>query len=249
MRCAPRSVVAGTAPCPGFTRSTWKMRTLCGRWSSGPGSTLAQVDDVIMGCAVSQIGPQTFDIARNAWPWQAWSKAMPGVTCRPAVGTSQQAVALRRRGQDIRHVAGPVVAAGRGERMRVVTMGSTVALPAEGGACLAPWGQGWREALRRAGDLPVPRRPARSCAEKWDLQAEPAGGAPRWRRSARGACHRRGPVRRPDRAAGPDPARTRSPRRHLAGEDGRPAPLREGTGRSTAGDRLADLRRRGRRRG
>ena len=39
----------------------------------------AAVDDVIMGC-VSQIGPQTFDIARNAWLSAGLPESVPGVT-------------------------------------------------------------------------------------------------------------------------------------------------------------------------
>src|SRR4249919_2762418 len=43
------------------------------------GADPAAVDDVIMGC-VSQIGPQTFDIARNAWLSAGLPESVPGVT-------------------------------------------------------------------------------------------------------------------------------------------------------------------------
>src|SRR6058998_77495 len=51
----------------------------------------AAVDDVIMGC-VSQIGPQTFDIARNAWLSAGLPESVPGVTVDRQCGSSQQAV-------------------------------------------------------------------------------------------------------------------------------------------------------------
>src|SRR5271163_2446262 len=51
----------------------------------------AAVDDVVMGC-VSQIGPQTFDIARNAWLSAGLPQSVPGVTVDRQCGSSQQAV-------------------------------------------------------------------------------------------------------------------------------------------------------------
>ena len=73
----------------------------------------AAVDDVIMGC-VSQIGPQTFDIARNAWLSAGLPESVPGVTIDRQCGSSQQAVhfaaqAVMSGTQDL------VVAGGRGE--------------------------------------------------------------------------------------------------------------------------------------
>ncbi len=51
----------------------------------------AAVDDVIMGC-VSQIGPQTFNVARNAWLSAGMPESVPGVTIDRQCGSSQQAV-------------------------------------------------------------------------------------------------------------------------------------------------------------
>src|SRR5438876_638546 len=50
----------------------------------------ATVDDVIMGC-VSQIGPQTFDIARNAWLSAGLPESMSGVTMGSTVTLPMQA--------------------------------------------------------------------------------------------------------------------------------------------------------------
>ncbi len=124
----------------------------------------AAIDDVIMGC-VSQIGPQAFDIARNAWLSAGLPESVPGVTVDRQCGSSQQAVhfaaqAVMSGTQDL------VVAAGV-ESMSVVTMGSTVALPAKAGMP-SPWGQGWRE---RYGDQEISQfRGAQLMCEKWDLK-------------------------------------------------------------------------------
>ena len=78
-----------------------------------------------MGC-VSQIGPQTFDVARNAWLSAGLPESVPGVTVDRQCGSSQQAVhfaaeAVMSGTQDL------VVTAGV-ESMSVVTMGSTLTL-------------------------------------------------------------------------------------------------------------------------
>src|ERR1700731_3881344 len=99
----------------------------------------AAVDDVIMGC-VSQIGPQSLDIARNAWLSAGLPESVPGVTVDRQCGSSQQAVHFAAQGvmsgtQDL------VVAAGV-ESMSVVTMGSSVALAVKAGMP-GPFGPGW----------------------------------------------------------------------------------------------------------
>jgi acetyl-CoA C-acetyltransferase len=119
---------------------------------------------VIMGC-VSQVGPQTFDIARNAWLSAGLPESVPGVTVDRQCGSSQQAVhfaaqAVMSGTQDL------VVAAGV-ESMSVVPMGSTVTVPAKAGLP-TPWGQGWRE---RYGDQEISQfRGAQMMCEKWDLK-------------------------------------------------------------------------------
>ena len=136
------------------------LRALVDRAGIDPGA----VDDVIMGC-VSQIGPQTADIARNAWLSAGLPESVPGVTVDRQCGSSQQAVhfaaqAVMSGTQDL------VVAAGV-ESMSVVTMGSTVTLPAKAGMP-SPWGEGWRE---RYGHQEINQfRGAQLMCEKWDLK-------------------------------------------------------------------------------
>ena len=124
----------------------------------------AAVDDVIMGC-VSQIGPQTFDIARNAWLSAGLPESVPGVTVDRQCGSSQQAVhfaaqAVMSGTQDL------VVAAGV-ESMSIVTMGSTVTLAMQAGMP-APFGTGWRE---RYGDQEISQfRGAQLICEQWGFK-------------------------------------------------------------------------------
>ena len=136
------------------------LRALVDRTGIDPGA----IDDVIMGC-VSQIGPQTGDIARNAWLSAGLPESVPGVTVDRQCGSSQQAVhfaaqAVMSGTQDL------VVAAGV-ESMSVVTMGSTVTLPAKAGMP-SPLGEGWRE---RYGNQEISQfRGAQMMCEKWDLK-------------------------------------------------------------------------------
>jgi len=122
------------------------------------------VEDVIMGC-VSQIGPQTFDIARNAWLSAGLPESVPGVTVDRQCGSSQQAVhfaaqAVMSGVQDL------VIAAGV-ESMSVVPMGSTATLPAQAGLPY-PWGRGWRE---RYGDQEISQfRGAQMICEQWGFK-------------------------------------------------------------------------------
>jgi acetyl-CoA C-acetyltransferase len=128
------------------------------------GADPAAVDDVIMGC-VSQIGPQSIDIARNAWLSAGLPETVPGVTIDRQCGSSQQAVhfaaqAVLSGTQDL------VVAAGV-ESMSMVPMGSTIGLPLEKGMPL-PFGQGWRD---RYGDQEISQfRGAQLVCEKWGLK-------------------------------------------------------------------------------
>ncbi len=123
----------------------------------------AAVDDVIMGC-VSQIGPQTMDIARQSWLSAGLPESVPGVTIDRQCGSSQQAVHFAAQGvlsgtQDL------VIAAGV-ESMSMVPMGSTVTLAMEAGMPL-PFGQGWEE---RYGKQEISQfRGAQLICEKWGL--------------------------------------------------------------------------------
>jgi acetyl-CoA C-acetyltransferase len=128
------------------------------------GADPSTVEDVIMGC-VSQIGPQSLDIARQAWLSAGLPEHVPGVTIDRQCGSSQQAVhfaaqAVLSGTQDL------VVAAGV-ESMSVVPMGSSVMLPAGKGMPL-PFGEGWRE---RYGDQEISQfRGAQLICEKWGIK-------------------------------------------------------------------------------
>jgi acetyl-CoA C-acetyltransferase len=129
---------------------------LVARTGADPGA----VDDVIMGC-VSEVGPQTFDIARNAWLSAGLPESVPGVTIDRQCGSSQQAVhfaaqAVMSGTQDL------VVAAGV-ESMSMVPMGSSL-----GRDLALPFGQGWRD---RYGDQEISQfRGAQLMCEKWGLK-------------------------------------------------------------------------------
>ncbi len=128
------------------------------------GADPAAVDDVIMGC-VSQIGPQTGDIARTAWLSAGLPESVPGVTVDRQCGSSQQAVhfaaqAVLSGTQDL------VVAAGV-ESMSTVPMGSTFSLAAANGMA-PPFGAGW---LGRYGDQEISQfLGAQLICEKWGLK-------------------------------------------------------------------------------
>src|SRR6266487_326205 len=132
------------------------------RTGADPGA----VDDVIMGC-VSQIGPQSIDIARNAWLSAGLPENVPGVTIDRQCGSSQQAVhfaaqAVLSGTQDL------VVAAGV-ESMSVVPMGSSIMLAAEKGMPL-PVGEGWKD---RYGDQEISQfRGAQLVCEKWGISRD-----------------------------------------------------------------------------
>ena len=127
------------------------------------GIDAAAVEDVIMGC-VSQIGPQSLDIARQAWLSAGLPESVPGVTIDRQCGSSQQALhfaaqAVLSGTQDL------VVAAGV-ESMSVVPMGSSIMLPLEKGMPL-PFGTGWQE---RYGDQEISQfRGAQLMCEKWGI--------------------------------------------------------------------------------
>src|ERR1700722_10143793 len=128
------------------------------------GADPSAVEDVIMGC-VSQVGPQSIDIARNAWLSAGLPEGVPGVTIDRQCGSSQQAVHFAAQGvlsgmQDL------VVAAGV-ESMSVVPMGSSVGLGVEKGMPL-PFGQGWHD---RYGDQEISQfRGAQLMCEKWGIK-------------------------------------------------------------------------------
>lgn len=80
-----------------------------------------EIDDVIWGC-VSQIGEQTFDIARTAVLSAGWPDSVPGTTVDRQCGSSQQAVHFGAAGVIAGHYDAVVV--GGVESMSRVPMGS-----------------------------------------------------------------------------------------------------------------------------
>ncbi|MGI5485789.1 acetyl-CoA C-acetyltransferase [Microtetraspora malaysiensis] len=124
------------------------------------------VDDVIMGC-VMQFGPQSMDIARNAWLSAGLPENVAGVTIDRQCGSSQQAIHFAAQGvlsgtQDL------VVAAGV-ESMSIVPMGSTITAALEKGMPL-PFGDRWVE---RYGTQEISQfRGAELMCEKWDLSRD-----------------------------------------------------------------------------
>ncbi|GII66991.1 acetyl-CoA acetyltransferase [Sphaerisporangium krabiense] len=126
----------------------------------------AAVEDVIMGC-VMQFGPQSMDIARNAWLSAGLPESVPGVTIDRQCGSSQQSIHFAAQGvlsgtQDL------VVAAGV-ESMSVVPMGSSVTAALEKGMPF-PFGDLWVE---RYGKQEISQfRGAELMCEKWGLERD-----------------------------------------------------------------------------
>ena len=99
--------------------SAYVLRALAERSGIDP----SVVDDVIWGC-VSQVGEQTFDIARTAVLSAGWPESVPGTTVDRQCGSSQQAVHFAAAGL----IAGQydVAVAGGVEAMSRVPMGTAV---------------------------------------------------------------------------------------------------------------------------
>ena len=114
------------------------------------------VDDVVWGC-VSQIGEQTYDIARNAVLGAGWPESVPGTTVDRQCGSSQQAVHFAAAGLVAGHY--DVVVAGGVESMSRVPMGSSL-------ADQSPLGEGF---LARYGMFPNQGIGAEMIAEQWGL--------------------------------------------------------------------------------
>jgi acetyl-CoA C-acetyltransferase len=128
------------------------------------GADPSAVEDVIMGC-VSQVGPQSIDIARNAWLSAGLPEGVPGVTIDRQCGSSQQAVHFAAQG--VLSGTQDLVAAAGVESMSMVPMGTSVALPMKEGMA-PPFGDGWRE---RYGSQEISQfRGAQLICEKWGLK-------------------------------------------------------------------------------
>ena len=119
----------------------------------------AVVDDVFWGC-VSQVGEQTFNIARNAVLAAGWPESVPGATIDRQCGSSQQAVAFAAA--TVISGQADVVVAGGVESMSRVPMGSTRAEAVGAGAPLGP-----RYLERYGGVFPNQGIGAEMIAERW----------------------------------------------------------------------------------
>src|SRR3954466_1026457 len=83
----------------------------------------AVVDDVFWGC-VSQVGEQTYNVARNAVLAAGWPESVPGTTIDRQCGSSQRAGAFAAA--TVISGQADVVIAGGVEAMSRVPMGSSV---------------------------------------------------------------------------------------------------------------------------
>ncbi|PZF93400.1 acetyl-CoA C-acyltransferase [Micromonospora deserti] len=140
--------------------SAYVLRALAERTGIDPG----QVDDVVWGC-VSQVGEQSWNIARNGVLAAGWPESVPGTTLDRQCGSSQQA--LHFAAATVLSGQVDLVVAGGVESMTRVPMGSSVA-----GA--SPFSDAVRDRYRGvegfAGDSPLPFNQgvgAELIAERW----------------------------------------------------------------------------------
>jgi len=118
------------------------------------------VEDVFWGC-VSQVGEQTFNIARNAALAAGWPETVPGTTIDRQCGSSQQAVAFAAA--TVVSGQADIVVAGGVESMSRVPMGST----AGDGSAGMPLGP--KYLARYDGVYPNQGIGAEMMAERWNL--------------------------------------------------------------------------------
>ncbi|MGY1746420.1 thiolase family protein [Blastococcus sp. SYSU D00695] len=116
----------------------------------------AVVEDVVWGC-VSQVGEQTFDIARTAALAAGWPETVTGVTVDRQCGSSQQAVHFAAAGLVAGHY--DVVVAGGVESMSRVPMGTAR-------MDMDPFGEAF---MARYGTAPNQGIGAEMIAERWGL--------------------------------------------------------------------------------
>jgi acetyl-CoA acyltransferase len=116
----------------------------------------ALVDDVVWGC-VSQVGEQTFDIARTAVLSAGWPESVPGTTVDRQCGSSQQAVHFAAAGV----ISGQydIAVAGGVEVMSRTPMGSTFTASPLGADYVARYGE----------DFPNQGLGAEQIADRWGL--------------------------------------------------------------------------------
>ncbi|MFJ6263083.1 thiolase family protein [Rhodococcus erythropolis] len=134
--------------------SAYVLRALIERTGLDP----ALVEDVIWGC-VSQIGEQSFDIARTAALSAGWPIHVPGTTIDRQCGSSQQAVSFAAASVVAGHY--DIVVAGGVESMSRIPIGSSTA------AGDSPLGELY--AQRFGPDFPNQGIGAEQIADHWDL--------------------------------------------------------------------------------
>ncbi len=120
----------------------------------------AVVEDVIWGC-VSQVGEQTFDIARTAVLGAGWPESVPGTTVDRQCGSSQQAISFAAASVIAGHY--DLCIAGGVESMSRVPMGASVASGAHG----LPLSEGFN--ARYNGVFPNQGLGAEMIVERWGL--------------------------------------------------------------------------------
>ena len=120
------------------------------------------VDDVIMGC-VSQVGEQTFNVARNAVLSAGWPESVPGTTIDRQCGSSQQAAHFAAQG--VMAGAYDVVVAAGIELMSRVPMGGSMAEGKFG----VPFGPNMKARYESVGGLVPQGVSAELIADQWDL--------------------------------------------------------------------------------
>ncbi|GAA1268438.1 acetyl-CoA C-acetyltransferase [Sphaerisporangium rubeum] len=126
----------------------------------------AAVEDVILGC-VMQFGPQSMDIARNAWLSAGLPESVPGVTIDRQCGSSQQSIHFAAQG--VMSGTQDLVVAGGVESMSIVPMGSSITTALEKGMPF-PFGEMWVE---RYGKQEISQfRGAELMCEKWGYSRE-----------------------------------------------------------------------------
>lgn len=121
------------------------------------------VEDVIMGC-VSEVGPQSLDLARTAWLSAGLPETVPGVTIDRQCGSSQQAVHFAAQG--VLSGTQDLVVAGGIENMAMVPMGSSVKYALDAGIPI--YGEGWDK--RYGGQEISQFRGAQLICEKWGIK-------------------------------------------------------------------------------
>jgi acetyl-CoA acyltransferase len=125
----------------------------------------ADVDDVIWGC-VSQVGEQSWNVARNAVLAAGWPESVPGTSVDRQCGSSQQA--LHFAAATVLSGQADLVIAGGVESMTRVPMGSSVA----GGLPFSPALDRYRGVEGVAEDNPLPFNQgigAELIAQRWRL--------------------------------------------------------------------------------